>query len=214
MKPKSPRLIIKLEADDLAWLAERASHLGVDSETLARMMIRQARLGPSAVVATPIAQPPRDDIRDWQAQDRIDEAAYADPAPTEGQSLDSLMQAAPSLLDEAFQAQPEPEHYPEPQPMPAYEAQAMERAIRAAADRGMPRYNAPRAPQRYEPARPRFMQPGFAGRMDGYSSGLQMPGSQTRAVDVNPTLAHGAVMGDGYGNVVRQNTRHYGFRGN
>ncbi len=98
----------------------------------------------------------------------------ADPDGGNPGTLDDLLRAGPSILDQMMSATPA-------QPAPTYRQAATYRAPMTNRNRGL--------------------QP------------IHGPGSMTRAVGVNDMAIGGNTLGDGRGNVMRENMRHFGIVG-
>lgn len=185
------KLTIKgLSQDDQEWLKAESERLGCDPENLVRMMIRQ-RGAPIAPTPPPRGGPYyTDEMPSYEGLiSRYDNTPTDDePSPTLNEaepSLDALMAASPSILDDAVAAM-----VPRPaRAMPAYDPFA---------GRG----------HLYQRPSPRNIVP-FRNR---YAGGAFGAGSLTRAVGVGNATA-GNLMGDGIGNVLRDNMGHYGLVG-
>ncbi len=193
---KPDRLTIRgLSADDQAWLAAESDRLGCDPENLVRMMIRQ-RIGPGTIVQqAEVYQEPAPRLRTIYPElardpdpDEPDGTPLPEPAadPTDEGSLDDLMAAGPSILDDAVRTTQRA-----PVAVPAFDP------FDRFGGRGL-RYQRP-AQRRQAVARP---------NMGAFSAG-----SMTRPVGVNPDVAGGNSSGDGVGNVMRDNMRHFGLVG-
>jgi hypothetical protein len=111
-----------------------------------------------------------------------EEYAAAAAAPA-GASLEELLQAGPSMLDQMLLARTQPRQDTQNQPPPLMSTQ--------------------RARQGYQAPLSRRQ-----GTMPSYG-----PGSRTRPVGVNDMAIGGNTMGDGRGNVLRDNMRHFGIVG-
>lgn len=198
---KATRIVIRLAAEDRDWIRSEAERIGVDSATLVRMLIRQARNAPGGLPVHYGDEVSEDQVRSIDAAVG-DEFETGDWETVEQeQSLDSLMEAGPSLLDEAA-AEPEPAPLPERAP-------AMIPFTFAAESR----YRFQRTPQRTTaPQRPAPQRAGYAARQVNAPPGAFRAGSMTRAVGVGDGT-RGNVTGDGIGNVIRDNYAHFGFVG-
>jgi hypothetical protein len=106
MMAKDTRIVIRLEADDKAWLHEQAEELGVDDATFVRMMIRQARRGGKVVVAAPAVAASVAALAD----------EGADEDQVEPEVIDDLVSARLAEAERTGQAAPvpQPNGYHEP----------------------------------------------------------------------------------------------------
>jgi hypothetical protein len=197
MPKNQDRLTVRLDAEMRARLHERAGALGLDDAAFVRMLIYgeingagygthivgaaagtsgdswtdSARLGDSLPVGdVGLEDEPR--AEDFEVE----------PDPDGGNpSLDQLLGAAPSLLDEMMAVAPAPQPPVRPA-APTYRSALPQRGPR-------------------QPARPQVW---------GAFGGVY---SMTRPVGVNEYATGANTTGDGRGNVLRDNMRHFGIAG-
>lgn len=178
------KLTIKgLSAEDQEWLRAESDRLGCDPENLVRMMIRQ-RGGP----APSPPQPPsggryRGEAPLWEPSLRTPEEMEAYVEPY--QSATTINEAEPSL-DALMAAGPALLDEP---PRAEYRAQM---AIPRRMQRKIVPMASPRTPY------PR-------GGFDAFT--------ETEFVGINQAVIGANMMGDGHGNVLRDNLRHFGVKG-
>jgi hypothetical protein len=216
MADKSTRLTIRLGEDARTWLKAEADKRGLDEAAFARMLIYQHMNGAEEL-------PVRFTLR-------ADEAAAASRR-REAVTSSTMRAPAPSHSEAAAEVFAEPSEFAEE--FADDEPRAEEMDIPADADGGDPyagvdalmqagpsflddliqrtaprnpvaaaRQAPPRAPERS------YRRPMQQGLQPSYG-----PGSQTRAIGVNHAVAGGNIQGDGHGNVMRDNFRHFGMRG-
>jgi hypothetical protein len=205
---KSSRLTIRLSAEVRAWLKAEGDQRGLDEAAFARMLIYGAMNGANEVAArftfpvddaapssetvtSPTMRAPLADrdFADEQRAEEIDVPADADGGDA-GAQLDALMAAAPSFFDDL-----------------------MARSRAPAAQPALPARQPPRVVNP-DPLPRSYRQPAPArgtGKPDHRRGYGVAPGSLTRAVGVG--RAGGNIQGDGFGNVQRDNMRHFGIVG-
>lgn len=188
---KDSRLAIRFDAEDRQWLDEQARMLGIGAATLVIMMVRQARIG----VAAPV-QIPGTNRESAKAAERyvprsasVPRETPAHPAAELPLSAEDDLAGVDGIRAEEMEIPPDEDFAP-----------TIEDALRMAEVLESPRRTVvqPRA-RSYRPQ---------AGLQPNYG-----PGSRTRAVGVNPQIGFGNVLGDGQGNVLRDNFGHLGFAG-
>lgn len=190
---KDSRLAIRFDAEDRQWLDEQARMLGIGAATLVIMMVRQARLGVSAPV-----QIPGTNQETTKLPNRYTPRSASVPRETLAQSAAELPLGAEDNLAGADGIRAEEMEIPPDEDF----APTIEDALRMAEVLEAPRRAATQPQPRARGYRP---QPGL---QPNYG-----PGSRTRAVGVNPQVGFGNVLGDGQGNVLRDNFGHLGFAG-
>lgn len=220
MPDKATRLTIRLGEDVRAWLKAEGAKRGLDEAAFARMVLYERMNGQNydllavrpSLVAPGLRTTERAHLARYPGERSDEGAPVYTSAPSEIQSeeelvaagepraeemdippdadggdpnaaFDALMQAGPTFLDELLAAAKPPA----PARQEGYRFQRSREARRA-------------------PTRGRSQQ-GFAPA--GYSG----PGSLTRPIGVNNAIAGGNIQGDGVGNVLRDNNRHFGFVG-
>lgn len=192
------KLTIKgLSKEDQGWLREESDRLGCDPENLVRMMIRQR----SAPAPLP-PQPPRGGYERPHFTPRYSteelpgefDPPEAETEPTLNQSeptLEDVMAIAPSLLDER------------PAPLRVADVQSY---VSPHVFNG----TRPIAPARVKVLQDRFARP---ANVVPYPRGAQDAFTETEFVTINPAVIGSNMMGDGHGNVMRDNLRHFGVKG-
>ena len=194
--------IRNLSQEDQDWLKAESDRLGCDPENLVRMMIRQ-RGAPAPLPPEPPRGGPyyTDDMPSYTGLvPRYDMTPLGEePPPTineaEEPTLDQLMASGPSILDDAMAVM-----QPPVRGMPAYDPFAG-RGLRFQRE-----VQHPAAYSRVHKGPPAHVNvlPFRAGR-GGYPGGAFGAGSLTRAVAFSGDLTSGHAMGDGLGNVTRDN---------
>lgn len=184
------KLTIKgLSQDDQDWLKAESDRLGCDPENLVRMMIRQR----SAPIP-PQTDPPRERF-EWREDARQlrptryngeEQPHEYDPSPANPEP--TINEAEPSL--DALMAAPPilNEMSTPPQPVVYTRREDL-------------RYSA--APRKIVPMRAAASYP--RGGFDAFT--------ETEFVGINPSVIGSNMMGDGAGNVRRDNLRHFGVKG-
>ena len=188
---KQARIAIRLAEEDRAWLDEQADRLGLELSDVVRMLIRERKR--SGVAVDPFG-----------STDVSVESSISHAAPQQRDMLD-LRDATVNPRNKRF------EHEivsggVATDPGLSYEDEPQVEEVDIPPDEDDD-YPAPLVPARqpHQPAGYRF------GRHRAASTPLA--GEATRPAGVNPELAIGSSMGDGVGNVIKENFGHLGFRG-
>ena len=232
---KSTRLTIRLGAEVRAWLKAQGEQRGLNEAAFARLLMYGAMNGaeelpvrftlPADQVAAPnrhheaVTSPttrapapgrtppaelaPLDHLVTYEQVDAALEAAGEEhaeeidvPADADGEAgaqLEALMQAAPSFLDELVE-------------------RSRPRAAAAIEQRQPPRIvNPDPRPRNYRQGPVNALARQMGGRPDHRRAFGVAPGSLTRVVGVGEV--GGNMQGDGFGNVRRDNMRHFGIVG-
>ncbi len=202
-KTKNDRLVIRLESEMRASLRERAGRLGLDEAAYVRMLIYADVNG---LTAGPSSREP--EYLGEYARGQSIGAVNAAPSGFGG-SNPSLAHHSDEHEVEEVEIPPDPDGDPDLETLMGAGPSLLDEI---AALTAMPRPVVPAHHDRpINRSGPRFQSRGFNSRNWGQAA-FQGPGSLTRAVGVGEGTM-GNFMGDGRGNVTRDNFGHFGFVG-